>query len=65
MQLQMLLLSLSMYILHAVYIAIDTDQLMKEINMILSVIKANEPNIKNVMSLSIVIDIFNSKANSV
>ena len=65
MQLHMLLLSLSMYILHAVYIAIDTDQLMKEINMILSVIKANEPNIKNVMSLSIVIDIFNSKANSV
>ena len=46
------------------YIAIDTDQLVNEVKMPLSVIKATELNIKNVMSLSIVIDIFNSKANS-
>ena len=42
------------------YYAIDTDQLVKELNMLLSGIKATEPNIKNVTSLSIVIDIFNS-----
>ena len=39
------------YILQAVYTAIDTDQLVKEIDMLVSVIKATEPNIKNVMSL--------------
>ena len=44
-------------------LTVDTDQLVKDINMLLSVIKATEPNIKNVMSLSIVVDIFNSKAN--
>ena len=35
------------YILQAVYTAIDTDQLVKKIDMLLSVIKATEPNIKN------------------
>ena len=41
------------------YYAIDSDQLVKELNnMLLSVIKAAEPNIKNVTSLSFVIDIF-------
>ena len=44
-----------LYILQAVYIAIDTDKLVKEINMLLSVIKATEPNIKNyAMSFNIV-----------
>ena len=33
-------------------------------NMLLSVVKAAEPNTKNVTSLSIVIDIFNSKENT-
>ena len=33
------------------YTAIDTDQLVKEIDMFLSVIKASKPNIKNVMFL--------------
>ena len=52
------------YILQAFYTAIDTDQ---EVNMLLSVIKPTEPNIKNVLSLSIVnvIDILSNKANSV
>ena len=36
-----------MYILQA----IDTDQLVKEIDMLLSVIKATKPIIENVMSL--------------
>ena len=40
-----------MYILQAVYTAIDTDQVVKEIDMILSVIKVTEPNTKFVMSL--------------
>ena len=40
-----------MYIIQAVYTAIDTDKLMKEIDMLLYVIKATEPNITNVMSL--------------
>ena len=35
------------------YTAIDTDQLVKKIDMLLSVIIATEPNIKNVMSLDI------------
>ena len=40
------------------------DILSKELDMLLSVVKAAEPSIKNVTTLSIVIDIFNSKANS-
>ena len=40
-----------MYIIQAVYTAIDTDKLMKEIYMLLYVIKATELNITNVMSL--------------
>ena len=40
-----------MYILQVVYTAIDTDQLVKEIDMLMSVIKATEPNVKNVMAL--------------
>ena len=40
-----------MYILQAVYTAIDTDQVVKEIDMILSVIKVTEPNTNFVMSL--------------
>ena len=40
-----------MYIIQAVYTAIDTDKLMKEIDMLLYVIKATELNITNVMSL--------------
>ena len=39
------------YILQAVYTSNDTDQLVKEIDMLLSVIEAAESNIKNVMSL--------------
>ena len=53
------------YIIQAAYTAINTDQLVKEINMHLSAIefKATEPNIKNFMSLSIVIDLFSMKVN--
>ena len=40
-----------MYNLQAVYSAIDTDQLVKEIDMLSYVIKATGPNIKNVMFL--------------
>ena len=40
-----------MYILQAVYTSIDTDKIVKEIDMLLSVMKATEPNIKNVMFL--------------
>ena len=40
------------------YTAIGTDQLMKEINMLFSIIKATEPNIKNVISLSKLILIY-------
>ena len=42
-----ILFHLFMYILQA----IDTDHLVKDIDMLLSVIKAKKPNIKNVMSL--------------
>ena len=43
--------SCTFFRLCTLYTAIDTDQVVKEIDMLLSVIKASKPNIKNVMSL--------------
>ena len=43
--------SFTFFRLCTLYTAIDTDQPVKEIDMLLSVIKASKPNIKNVMSL--------------
>ena len=43
--------SCTFFRLCTLYTAIDTDQLVKEIDIFLSVIKASKPNIKNVMSL--------------
>ena len=43
--------SCTVFSLCTLYTAIDTDQLVKEIDMLLSVIKTSKPNIKNVMSL--------------
>ena len=45
--------SCTFFRLCTLYTAIDTDQLVKEIDMLLSVIKASKPNMKNVMSLDI------------